>query len=97
VNFTAIPSVPCFEFWLLLHFEDVLAPLHRTEVYQRLRQHIPGYDKGQAGHFAATQPALNVATQRAARLAALHDARDGNAPYTGVHQLVSLLTTLTLG
>lgn len=34
VKFEAIASVPCFELWLLLHFEDVQAPLHRTDVYQ---------------------------------------------------------------
>jgi len=25
VRFFAVPSVPCFELWLLLHFENVLA------------------------------------------------------------------------
>jgi hypothetical protein len=51
----AIASVPCFELWLLLHFEDVMAPVHRNEVYARLRIHLPGYDKGQGGHFAALE------------------------------------------
>jgi hypothetical protein len=32
----AVVSVPCFELWLLLHFEDVQAPIHRDEVYRRL-------------------------------------------------------------
>ena len=94
VNFKAIASVPCFELWLLLHFEDALAPLHRAEVYQRLRQYLPNYDKGQAGHYAHTCHSLADAIQRAERLASLTTARNGVEPYTDMHVLVQLLTTL---
>ncbi len=94
VVFQAVASVPCFELWLLLHFEEVLAPLHRTEVYQRLRQYLPNYDKGQAGHYAQTCQHLAVATQRAAHLAELTTAHHGVEPYTDMRCLVHLLTTL---
>lgn len=94
VSFAAIASVPCFELWLLLHFEDVLAPLHRTEVYQRLRQHLPNYDKGQAGHYAQTSQVLAEATKRAEHLAELTTAHNGVKSYTDMHRLVHLLTTL---
>lgn len=96
VSFAAIASVPCFELWLLLHFESVLAPLHRTEVYQRLRPYLPGYDKGQAGHYAKTKCHLAIATQHAEHLTMLADAYDGAAPYTDLHRVVRLLTTLKL-
>lgn len=94
VKFEAIASVPCFELWLLLHYEDVLAPLHRTEVYQRLRQYLPNYDKGQAGHYAQTRQNLTDASQRAEHLAQQITAHDGTEPYTDMHRLVHLLTTL---
>lgn len=94
VKFEAIASVPCFELWLLLHFEVVLAPLHRTAVYQRLRQYLTNYDKGQAGHYAQTCQHLAVATQRAEHLAGLTTAHNGIEPYTDMHRLVHLLTTL---
>lgn len=94
VNFKAIASVPCFELWLLLHFEDVLAPLHRTEVYQRLRQYLPSYDKGRGGHYADTRHSLADAIQRAKHLAELSTAHNAVEPYTGMHRLVQLLTTL---
>jgi hypothetical protein len=94
VAFHAVASVPCFELWLLLHFEDVLAPLHRTEVYQRLKQYLPNYDKGQAGHYAQTCQHLAVATQRATHLAQLTTVHNGAAPYTDMHSLVHLLATL---
>ena len=94
VKFEAIASVPCFELWLLLHFEDVQAPLHRTEVYQRLRQYLPNYDKGQKGRHAQTCEYLAVATQRAEHLAGLTTAHNDAGPYTDMHRLVRLLTTL---
>ena len=42
IRFQVIASVPSFELWLLLHYENIPAPLHRDEVMRRLKQHIPG-------------------------------------------------------
>lgn len=40
-------SNPCFELWLLLHHEDCRAHLTGyPQVAQRLRRHLPEYDKG---------------------------------------------------
>lgn len=89
VRFRAIASVPSFELWLLLHYEDVLAPIHRREVMRRLKRHIPGYKKGAGGAFAATRDRLATATQRARALA-----HDGPKPYTAIGELVTLLTGL---
>ena len=97
VRFEAIASVPCFELWLLLHFEDVLAPIHRNEVYRRLLEYLPGYSKGQGGQFEATRAQIAIATQRAAGLGELHAAHDGEHPFTDVHRLVGLLTGLKAG
>jgi hypothetical protein len=89
-----VASVPCFELWLLLHFEDVNAPLHRTEALDRLKVHLPGYDKGGSDHWAASQPHLPLATQRAQALAAASSAHDGQQPYTDMHTLVQRLIRL---
>lgn len=94
VVFRAVASVPSFELWLLLHYEDVHAPLHRDEVMRRLRQYIPGYEKGSACAFAITREHLDTATQRAERLAARFTAYDDPEPYTAIAELVKLLTTL---
>jgi hypothetical protein len=90
----AVASVPCFELWLLLHFEDVLAPLHRHQALERLKAHLPGYEKGGGGHWQATQARLGNATARAQRLAKLTNAVDGTQPYTAMHELVSRLVHL---
>ncbi len=90
----AIPSVPCFELWLLLHFEDVLAPLHRDEIYKRLRIHLPEYDKGSSGYWLQTMQQLPHAYRRASRLAEIHQPEDGIQPWTGIAQLVRYLVEL---
>lgn len=95
VPFDALVSAPCFELWLLLHFEDVFAPLHRDEALARLRRYLPGYAKGQGSHWAATRERLDVATGRAHTLvAAGHTAEEGTQPYTNMHELVHRLLHL---
>ena len=94
VVFQAIASVPSFELWLLLHYEDIQAPLHRDEVMRCLKQHIPGYEKGMGKAFASTSEHLAVATQRAERLAARFTADTAPEPFTAIAGLVALLTTL---
>lgn len=94
IPFEAVASVPCFELWLLLHYEDVQAAIHRTEVYERLRAHLLDYDKGQRGYWASTKHLLTQATERAEVRAQFSTAMDGNEPYTGMHQLVHRLLHL---
>lgn len=94
VSFKAIASIPCFELWLLLHYEDIQAPIHRNEVMDLLKQHLPGYDKGAGGAFATTRDRLKTATQRAQSLAARFTAYTAPEPFTALHELVTLLTTL---
>lgn len=94
ISFKAIASIPCFELWLLLHYEDIQHPIHRDDVLQRLRQHIPGYEKGAGGAFATTRDRLETATWRAQALAAKFNARTDPEPFTALHELVTMLTTL---
>jgi hypothetical protein len=94
VSFKAIASIPSFELWLLLHYEEIQAPIHRNEVMARLKQHIPGYEKGAGAAFATTRDLLETATQRAQALAAKFNAYTDPEPFTAVHELVLLLTTL---
>jgi hypothetical protein len=94
IRFQAIASVPSFELWLLLHYEDIQAPLHRNEVMRRLKLHIPGYDKGAGNAFAITGEHLAVATQRAEALAGRFSAQTEPEPFTAIVELVKLLTTL---
>lgn len=94
ITFKAVASVPSFELWLLLHYEDIQAPIHRNEVMNRLKQYIPSYDKGVGGTFAITRDQLEVAMFRAQALAAKFNGYTAPEPFTDMHELVSLLATL---
>ncbi|MBI3188885.1 MAG: RloB domain-containing protein [Gammaproteobacteria bacterium] len=94
VTFKAIASVPSFELWLLLHYEDIQASLHRDEVMRRLKRYIHGYEKGVGNAFALTCEHLDIASQRAEKLAERFNAYDGTEPYTAIFELVKLLSTL---
>jgi hypothetical protein len=95
IVFQAIASVPSFELWLLLHFEDIQSPLHRDEVIRRLKLYISGYEKGMKKAFETTREHLPVATERAELLATRFAADTDPEPFTAIVGLVSLLTTLS--
>jgi hypothetical protein len=91
VTFEAIVSVPCFELWLLLHFEDVQTSIHREAVFKRLRTHISTYEKSMQNLFSLTESNLVTATDRAKVLKRTYQRIPGVDPYTDVHELVDLL------
>lgn len=90
VKFTAISSVPCFELWLLLHFEDAQAPMHRNDALTRLKKYLPSYTKGKTGLYATTREQSVFAVERAKKL----PEHDGVECFTDIAELVTLLTTL---
>ena len=96
IHFQAIASIPCFELWLLLHYEDVHAPVHRNEVMRRLKQHIPDYEKGAENVFATTRDFLCEAKRRAKAHAKKFSADTDPEPFTAVVELVELLEHLKL-
>ncbi len=46
VNYGFALSNPKFEFWILLHFEDGSGVSNSQQCSDRLKQFLPGYDKG---------------------------------------------------
>jgi hypothetical protein len=94
VSFAAIPSRPSFEFWLLLHFEDVRHLMHRDEVIRRLRTHLPEYEKGYDYAFANTRSALPTASARAKILATPENRLNDDEPYTTIYELIEVLVKL---
>ena len=45
-NYGFVLSNPKFEYWLLLHFEDGTGIASSRDCSDRLKRHLPGYDKG---------------------------------------------------
>ena len=84
-------SNPCFELWLILHFQDHTAWLENNQA-RRLRRQLDGSDdKGLDA--AKYMPFADDAARRAARLDTRH-VRDGtvfphNNPSSGMHHLLA--------
>lgn len=94
VLFRAVPSVPSFELWLLLHFRDVFAFAHRADIFREVQQNIRGYAKGGQGVYGSTKDKLDAATARAVQLRQRFNPRTGIDPYTDVDTLVGLLQSI---
>jgi hypothetical protein len=71
---TAIISIPCFEYWLLLHFDYITKPFqaaqgsHCQEVIKVLKNHWSNYEKGKdflKKHYSELLTKQNTAIQRA--------------------------------
>ena len=95
MSFHAIASVPSFELWLLLHFENIQAPMHRDDVLRQLRLHLPHYQKGAGQVFAATRERLQTASRHAEALSQRNNALTDPEPFTAVAGLVSALVGLS--
>jgi hypothetical protein len=97
VGFKAVPSVPCFELWILLHFQDIHAFGHRNDVIAAVSSEgrLPGYSKGSKGIYAKTEDRIPEATARAAHLRTQFDPATGTDPYTEMDWLVDKLRSLS--
>ncbi|KDN19011.1 RloB family protein [Amycolatopsis rifamycinica] len=81
-------SNPCFEYWLLLHFESCMAPLTcYNDVARRLRRYVPEYDKS-ALKFADYETGVEVAVERARKPRYAPGTEHQRNPATGVWVLV---------
>lgn len=82
-------SVPCFEFWVLLHFERTDAPFVKcAAVIQRIReQQMPGYEKADAAIAGKLMAKIDDALGNAAWVEGRAE-NNGYNPYTSVHHVL---------
>ena len=101
----AIRSVPCFEYWLLLHFSDSRQPFSATgkksicdSVIKELRKQrgFSDYEKGKKGIFNLLYDKTSIAIKHAEK--AEKDARKTGEdnPSTLIHRLVVELQNLAI-
>lgn len=96
-HFEAIVSVPCFEYWIFLHFEYSTAPMARfADVLPKLRRisELSNYDKGIHGLFALTEPKLETAIANANRANRAADEANTDNPTTQIPGLICYLRDL---
>jgi len=103
VIFAAIISVPCFEFWLLLHFiyttRQFCAPGSSSNcelVISELdnNERIPGYRKGALNILALTKDKLPNAIKNAKQLQQHNQSTGTYNPATNMHELIEYLISL---
>ena len=84
-----IVSNPCFDLWILLHYQDLTQHTHRHKVQSLCRKHIPGYVKSPP--CDKLLQLFPEAEKRATALNKWHASRctDGDNPSTNVHNLVA--------
>jgi hypothetical protein len=87
-------SNPCFELWLLLHFQEQRKALSRAEAAKHLRVFIPRYEK--AVPFGRVYPLYRDAVRRAAELAEWQTKRGcaRENPFTDVYILTERILAL---
>ncbi len=97
----AITSWPCFEFWLLLHFEYTAAPFNGAgsksscdRAMSRLATHLPAYAKGMKNAYDLLVPRTTDAINHAMRLHRENIKIGSTNPSTRVHELVQYLIEL---
>ena len=101
-TFVAINSVPCFEYWLLLHFEYTTRPYQpqgrksaADSLIKDLCDKLPNYEKAQRDLYARLKPNLNTAIDHAKRSLNAAQTAGTDNPSTRVHLLVEYLQSLS--
>ena len=81
-------SIPCFEFWVLLHFERTDAPFTCCdEVTRRVRNHIVNYEKADTAIARSLMDQVEYAKENADWLEGSAEDSSQN-PYTSVHYVL---------
>jgi len=96
-----IPSIPCFEFWLLLHFTYTTRPFDASpgdsicsRVIEELKKYLPAYKKGDQDIFNKIQDSLDNAITNASRVQQFHQTSGTDNPSTLVYSMVEYLRDL---
>lgn len=102
ISLHAITSVPCFEYWLLLHFEETSKPYNKKgkktpgeQLKSELKKHIPGYHEADKTIFEKTKSYLAEAITRAKLIDKTQKKIGTDNPSTKVYCLIEYLTYLS--
>lgn len=94
-------SAPCFEYWLLLHFNYSTKPYTKkgkssiaNEVLKDLKKYIPKYKKGAKNIFKTTKNNLDLAINNATNSQRQAKQNGTDNPSTRIHELVVYLRNI---
>ncbi len=102
--FSSINSIPCFEYWLILHFtfstRSYTGAAGRSacaRLIEELIRYIPGYSKGDRGLFKELMDQTDQAIAFSKRALQEAGRNDTDNPTTLMHELVEYLKQLEDG
>ncbi len=100
-TYAAINSIPCFEYWLLLHFENTTKPYGPLsgnsachQVVKDLKKYMPLYSKGDMKIFPQIKDKIPFAINNATKSLKAAEKADTDSPTTRVHELVRFLQNI---
>ncbi len=96
--FFAITSVPCFEYWLLLHYDYSTKPYvgfpgnsAGNQMVAELQKFFPEYQKGRGAVFTELIGQLDFAINNAKRALQAAETAHTDNPTTRVHELIAFM------
>lgn len=90
-----IVSAPCFEYWLLLHFEYTTRDDSSADVVQALKGHVTDYEKADADIFRKVRVGFESAVTAARRASREMAAAGARSPMTDMPVLVEALKAMS--
>lgn len=94
-------SIPCFEYWLILHFKFTTKPYSSTgktssgdKAFHDLKEYIPDYEKGSQGIFSKLINKLDSAIKNAKQAKQQAEENKTDNPSTLVHELIDYLRNI---
>jgi hypothetical protein len=94
----AITSVPCFEYWLLLHFENSDRPYTQKgkkspgdQLTSEIKKYLKNYKKGDKTIYEKTKNYIDIAIMRAKKIDNFQIKNDTDNPSTKVYLLAEYL------
>ncbi|HBB6896763.1 TPA: RloB domain-containing protein [Legionella pneumophila] len=101
IPINAIYSVPCFEYWMLLHYVNHSSPYIQAgkkkvsdQVIAELKHYIPNYSKGQTGIYGLTKHHLETAMQNAKHILKQQQKNCTDNPSTNIFELIDYLRNI---
>lgn len=96
-----ITSVPCFEYWILLHFVDSARPYNRAGkkspgdlLLSEIKNYIKDYHKGHKDIFNVTKHKLKIALDCAKKIYAQQEENGTDNPSTNMYELIEYLENI---
>ncbi|WP_083900741.1 RloB family protein [Azospirillum sp. B4] len=101
IKITAIKSNPCFEYWVLLHFEFTTKPFVAEKgrsccdaLVSKIKEHIPEYNKGKIDLMSQLVNNAEVAIQRSEESLSLSRGDGSENPSTYVHLVAKKIMSM---